>query len=370
MFTIVKRTGRAAVKLFCSRAFLGLLLALITTLTLLTSAAAVNTVTIYDGDTVKTVKTYSVDAADILSSANIELGDADVFTAEKLDTRHGIITVQRAFDVTVVYGNEKMTTQMIGGTVADVLEKLNIQTGEHDIISAELSDAVTAGMFVDIISVDYSTSTTEETIDPATDIVYSDALYEGETEITEGKPGVKLVTYKNKLVNGELAESTAVSETVKTEPINTIKTVGTKKAAATVTTPANAEPATGAKWYSDLNTVSTLQPDADFELDENNVPISYKKLITGKATAYFETGLTATGKHCRPGYVAVNPRQIPYGSKLYIKTPDGSYIYGFCSAEDTGGFASRGNITVDLFFSSSGACYNFGVRNVEIYVLD
>lgn len=372
MISILKRTGRMAAKLFCSRAFLGMLLALVTTVTVLTSAAAANTVTIYDGTDVKTIKTFSTDADEILSTAGIKLDDADEFTAEKLGDRHGVITVQRAFDVTVTYGNEKLTAKIADGTVADVLEKLNITVGEHDILSAELTDPATAGMFVDIISVDYNTSTAEETIEPATDIVYSDDLYEGETQITEGKPGVKLVTYKNKLVNGTIAESTAVSETVLTEPINAVKTVGTKKQAvsAGTTTVNTAKPSKGAKWYSSLNTVSTLQPDADFELDENNVPVNYKKLITGKATAYFETGLTATGKQCRPGYVAVNPRQIPYGSKLYVKTPDNTYIYGFCSAEDTGGFVSWGTVAIDLFFPTNGACYTFGVRNVEIYVLD
>jgi len=67
--------------------------------------------------------------------------------------------------------------------------------------------------------------------------------------------------------------------------------------------------------------------------------------------------------------VAVNPKQIPYGTKLYIVSHDGKYVYGYAIAADTGGFAKKGRITTDLFFHTSRECYNFGVRSVRIYVL-
>lgn len=382
MLDFCKRTGRAAIKFICSRAFLGTVLALITTAAILTSAAAVTTVTVYDGNEVKTVKTYSVDPDTILSMAGINVSEDDRVSAEGLGTADGVIRISRAFEVTVTYGSERLTATVADGTVSDVLSKLNITLGEHDIISAELTDTVSAGMFIDIISVGYDTYTAEESIAPATDTVYSDQLPEGEETVTEGQPGVKMVTYKNKLVNGNVTETAAVSETVVKEPVNAVKTIGTKKAAAETVaansgayseagaSQANTQaPTVGSKRYSSLNTVSTLAPDYDFELDDNNRPVNYSRVITGRATAYYETGLTATGKRCRPGYVAVNPKQIPYGSKLYIRTTDGSYIYGYASAEDTGGFAG-GRTVVDLFFPSIGACYNFGARNVEIYVLD
>ncbi|MBQ2419946.1 MAG: 3D domain-containing protein, partial [Clostridia bacterium] len=93
---------------------------------------------------------------------------------------------------------------------------------------------------------------------------------------------------------------------------------------------------------------------------------------TGKASAYTygDGNKTATGKGVRPGYVAVNPKIIPYGTKLFIRTPDGKYMYGYASAEDTGGFIYWSNPrVVDLFFTSESACRTFGVRNIEIYVL-
>ena len=71
----------------------------------------------------------------------------------------------------------------------------------------------------------------------------------------------------------------------------------------------------------------------------------------------------------RRGLVAVNPKQIPYGSKLYIVADDGT-VYGYCTAADTGGFVTNGSGTlVDLYMDSYGECTQWGKRNVTIYVI-
>ena len=52
-------------------------------------------------------------------------------------------------------------------------------------------------------------------------------------------------------------------------------------------------------------------------------------------------------------------------------TEDGSYVYGYCVAGDTGSFIYDGTGTiVDLFFNTVEECYEFGRRSVIIYVLD
>ena len=93
--------------------------------------------------------------------------------------------------------------------------------------------------------------------------------------------------------------------------------------------------------------------------------------MTARATAYTYTGNNcSTGVAPQPGYIAVNPKVIPYGTKMYIKTADGSVIYGYAVAADTGGFVKNHPTGVDLFMSTRSACVNFGVRNVEIYILE
>jgi 3D (Asp-Asp-Asp) domain-containing protein len=69
-----------------------------------------------------------------------------------------------------------------------------------------------------------------------------------------------------------------------------------------------------------------------------------------------------------PGHVAVDPRQFPYGTRLYIMS--GNYVYGYAVAADTGGFVYNGSgVTVDLFFGSNAEAKHFGRRPVDIYVV-
>ena len=79
-------------------------------------------------------------------------------------------------------------------------------------------------------------------------------------------------------------------------------------------------------------------------------------------------GHTASGTVAEVGKVAVDPKVIPLGSKLYIVSQDGQYVYGYCSAEDTGGLI-KGN-KVDLYFSTWDECIQFGYRPVTIYVVE
>lgn len=92
------------------------------------------------------------------------------------------------------------------------------------------------------------------------------------------------------------------------------------------------------------------------------------RVIEMVATAYTDSpsengGSTrsATGNALIYGVVAVDPRVIPLGTKLYVEG------YGFAYACDTGG-AIKGN-RIDLLMSSSGASSNWGRRRVKVHVL-
>lgn len=69
-----------------------------------------------------------------------------------------------------------------------------------------------------------------------------------------------------------------------------------------------------------------------------------------------------------PGVVAVDPRVIPLGTRLYIASTDGTADYGYALPGDTGG-AIKGN-KIDLFFSTASQVRQFGRRNVTVYILD
>ena len=89
-----------------------------------------------------------------------------------------------------------------------------------------------------------------------------------------------------------------------------------------------------------------------------------------KGTAYTQGGKvgsrTASGTAVRVGVVAVDRSVMPLGTKVYVVSNDGAYVYGFAVAEDTG---VRGNI-IDLYMDTSSECYQFGVRECTVYILD
>ena len=93
---------------------------------------------------------------------------------------------------------------------------------------------------------------------------------------------------------------------------------------------------------------------------------NYKQVLHVEATAYSGGTITAMGlKPVRNpsgiSTIAVDPRVIPLGSKVFIPG------YGYAIASDTGG-AIKGNI-IDLYLNSAQECTNWGRRNITIYVV-
>ena len=78
-------------------------------------------------------------------------------------------------------------------------------------------------------------------------------------------------------------------------------------------------------------------------------------------------GQTATGIPLDKGVIAVDPKVIPLGSRVFVEALDGSWSYGYAVAGDTGG-AIKGN-RVDLCFRTRSECIQFGRRKCRVYVL-
>ena len=100
--------------------------------------------------------------------------------------------------------------------------------------------------------------------------------------------------------------------------------------------------------------------------------LTYTATAQVRATAYTHTDpgcdfITATGTRVRVGTVAVDPRYIPYGTRMFIVSNDGAVTYGISVAEDCGG-AIKGD-RVDLYYPTYGECIRFGRRDCTIYFL-
>ena len=84
--------------------------------------------------------------------------------------------------------------------------------------------------------------------------------------------------------------------------------------------------------------------------------------LTVRATAYALPGTTATGVGVRYGIIAVDPRVIPLGTRLYVPG------YGEGIAADTGG-AVKGN-RIDVWLPSEAQAVEWGVKTITITILD
>ena len=269
--------------------------------------------------------------------------------------------------VTVIkHGGSPKVAFVKNATVKSTLKETKTTVGTHDELNVKLSDRVYDGMVILLNKVTYKNKTVSEKIsyDRFRD------KYPSESVKTLNKNGKVLVnkTLKIKYVNGKKAET--VVKSINYRSVDIVYPQPQYYGDETGGRDISFKEKKGCKLYSQLNPISELKPSKDFKLDKNGIPVKYSKKITGVASAYSCGTHTATGKRVKPGYIAVNPKQIPYGTKLFVRSSDGKYIYGYASAEDTGGFVSWGNTLADLFFWSESDCVSFGRRSIEIYVLD
>ena len=275
-------------------------------------AAAIITGSIY---TVAAAVNYSAETEHAVTSDGVELANGDIVYAG-LDENGFTYGMIRAVEISVDYNGDVQTVSLAKGTVADVLERTGITPAYNEVVEPSLSTPVSKD--VDL----------------------------GKTKVqTEGKQGEALVTKKCKYVDGKKVSSKTVDTKITKEPVDKVVLMGTKGSNVS-------------------NPVGTFT-------DMNGNTVAYSSVVTGSGTAYTAPAgsLTATGVTAYHGGVAVNPNIIPYGSKLYIVSTDGSFVYGYATAVDTGGALMSGTAIVDCFYNTYDECVSFGRRNVNVYIV-
>ena len=310
---------------------------------------AETTYVITDGSRVLVYTTTATDPETILDEAGFALGADDTYTIEANDGSSEI-TVQRSQTIYLNHYGQEMEVASLGETVEALLTRLNLPWGEGDEISAPLDQQTFDGMELTVSNVIQKEQVYTGIVPYET--VYRDdaALAVGETAvITEGINGTSTCTALVTYINGEETGRVILSEKVIEAPVSEVVAVGIGEAAAT----ASQMPIIGE------NTITLPTGEV----------LPYTKVITSLATAYCDKGLTATGTQARVGAIAVDPRRIPYGTRLFIMSEDGEYIYGVATAEDTG---SRDHIVgtrIDLHFDTKRECIQFGARDCLVYFL-
>lgn len=377
---------------------------------------------IIDGEQVSTVKVINTNTDKILKRANVSLGPDDKVLRDDQEDK---LTVKRAFNVsikadgetkvmtfndgTVAYAlheagiqlesNDKVNYELLNalvpdmeievtrfynislsvngnncmiyvpkGTVGETLDYLGIELGKEDKVNLDLSTQIEKEMHLEVTRIGYNEKTETKSIPYATVTIKTDKLLRGEQEVeTEGANGERTILIREKLVNGEVVETTEVKELSRIEPVDRVILEGTATA-----TQKSSSNSVAKNSDSNSSSNSNSKSNSNSVVNVSGKPISYKSVLKGSCTAYTSSpgALTSTGKIAQVGYVAVNPNIIPYGTELYICSEDGSFVYGYAIAADTGGALMNGSALVDLYYNSESECINFGRRTLNVYILN
>lgn len=297
---------------------------------------------------------------DALEKADIKLrkGTALNYSADTLLEDGMTIEIYDIFEITLTADGKTVNKKVSGKTVEDALNVLGVELKGDDYTVPSIEKELRDSMKISVFRVEMKKRTEEEAIPYETEYTYSDSLYRNRTRtLEEGKEGTKAVVYEDTYVNGVLFNSEKKSEKVVSEPVRELVQVGTKVNAVTTSLPVGTP-------------ISEMAEPSYLKIGANGLPTNYKSVINAKATAYcIPGGITSTGKKAQTGYIAVDPKEIPYGTEMYIVSADGRYVYGYCIAADTGSYIYDVDWTVDLYMNSEAQCRNWGRRDIIIYVL-
>ena len=318
----------------------------------LSQTAFAKTYVITDGDRVVTYTTFATDPTEILGQAGMDLQEDDTYVT----TGSTGITIRRAQTVYICYHGEWMEVSTPGETAGELLARMNLDVDGEDVLSHSLETPTFDGMELRVDRVVCQQETYTSTLEHETTYCTDATIPEGHREVlTQGRDGELRCTANVTYINGVETEREVLSQDVTIAPVTEIVAQGTGTAAETAVDP-EAMPIIG-DGYITLPTGEVL---------------TYTDTATVRATAYTHTDagcdlITATGSTVHVGTVAVEPRYIPYGTRMFIVANDGSYIYGISEAEDCGG-AIKGD-RVDLYFPTYAECMAFGWRTCTIYFL-
>lgn len=333
---------------------LALLLPVLLALVLIRQTAFAKTYVITDGERVVTYTTFATDPAEVLNQAGLTLDENDTYTTQ---TGEGVeeITICRSQRVTVCYHGEETVVTTFGETAGELLSRLNLEVGEYDVLSHTPDTLLDDGMALRVDSVIKRQESYTSTLPHETLLCNDASLPTGTREVlTEGVDGEMLLTADVLYVNGEETERAVLSETVTKAPVTEVVAVGTGEIPESANPDAMPVIAGG---YITLPTGEVL---------------TYTDSAAIRATAYTHTDAgcdmtTYTGTTVHKGTVAVDPRYIPYGTRMFIVSNDGEYVYGIAVAEDCGGDIKGDRM--DLYFPTFDECIQFGRRVCTVYFL-
>lgn len=326
-----------------------LILTLISILTLYVGDYLINDVKIIVDGSSTCISTFSNEIEEILKDNKIELRDNDYINLNKSQkiSDGTILVIKSLVPIKILKGEQTINSFSYENTVKEALDEHGINYDEDDIISPELDSKILANMTIKVDKVEEKTVIEYNKIPYQSIIKYNKNFYiDTKKEVQKGEEGIVEVQKNQKFINGKLDSEFIIREITKKEPINQIIEKGSKPKV--------------------ITSRSGVRFEKSMIMKASAYDLSYES--TGKKPGDKYYGITASGVKAKKGIVAVDPKVIPLGTKLYIESLDGSENYGFAVAGDTGG-AIKGN-RIDLFYNDHEFVKKYGIKKVKVYILE
>lgn len=214
--------------------------------------------------------------------------------------------------------------------------------GNSETTVASTSEAEATPVPAPVVTLEYEDILEE--IDFETKYVEDTSMLEGETRVAKkGEKGIITHVYEITMTDGVETSRRLVKDKNTKEPVDEIIAYGT---------------------------ISNF-------LNSRGQKVVFSKCVDAVATAYTYSEKWVDllywtnqlgGLRARWGVIAVDPNVIPLGTKVYVKSTNGTADYGFAIAADIGG-SIKGN-KVDLWMDNAEITFKWGRRDVEVYILE
>jgi 3D (Asp-Asp-Asp) domain-containing protein len=301
--------------------------------------------TVHEDGYAATYSSMQTTVGQALASQGVHVQDGDFVSppGNEVLSPGAHVYVSHAVPVNLFVAGEEQKVRTHGRTIGDVLAQAGISLQSEDYVSPSASSSVRAGMAISVTTVRDLTDVSEEPVEYASIIRYDAEIANGQRVVTQwGKNGSYRKEYRVRLINGREIWRELVNEEI-VPPTDEVVSVGTyvKPAAAPVAVPAPA-------------------PAVDVPAQPGCSRSMHVYATWYTAASAGGSGVTKTGTGVYRGIVAVDPRVIPLGTRMYIPG------YGYGIAADTGGDIIGNHI--DLGFAADDL-KDWRTRWVDICIL-
>jgi resuscitation-promoting factor RpfB len=176
------------------------------------------------------VTAANVDAA--LSQIGRRFSGADLSTSRGAAIgREGLdLTVKTEKQITLVNAGKKSKETTTALNVREALSDLGVKRDKDDEVKPGLESEIDDGSRIRVVQIETRTRTVEESIPNRTVVRENADMYEDQEKVNrEGRDGVRAVTYRIVLANGEQRSRKKVKSVVKTKPVDRVEVHGTKE---------------------------------------------------------------------------------------------------------------------------------------------